>query len=134
MLAMNRNQLKTYRCSNWLRAFSALGVLLFSFSAYFLYIENGLSFLTVVAMAMVPLAILAFTDSIVARIEPRADQLLIVHNLKTTRYDQTSVTEVKRDGGFVFVKLDDGDWRKIPDIGRNSQSIFNTILAWQKNA
>ena len=45
--------------------------------------------------------------------------------------DRHRLGDVEKGGG-VYLKLENGGWGKLPDLGYNSQGLTNTIRAWLK--
>ena len=125
---------KTYRCSNWFRVFLALGVCFFVGSAYGLFKQQGYSALTLLAFALVPLGLAALLESFSSVIQPEGASLIVRSGFKKKVYEKADIVNVKLDGGSVIFEFKSGSFEKIPDLGRNSRAVFNTLRAWHKNA
>ena len=128
----NKN-LTSYSNSIWLRGFLFISIIAFCFITYFNYVDNEVGlFMKIASFSVVVFIILAFIDSLTAKIILLQDRLLVTSNFKTKVYYKSEVSQVKRDGGSVFINLNDSNWIKIENIGGNTQSISNSIRAWLK--
>ena len=67
-----------------------------------------------------------------SRIELTPDALRITELLRRQSIAKSDITSAKMNGGSVFVQLRDGGWMKVPDSGRNSLAVLNSIRAWMK--
>jgi hypothetical protein len=79
------------------------------------------------------LAILAVLELAQRRIELEGDRLSFVVNFRRRsipRADIDSVTWAK--GGGVSLKLIDGTWVHLPEVGPANQGLTNSIRAWLK--
>lgn len=117
-----------YGTSIWLRVFLAIGFFIFivatllnqSSHFYILYPLLGLSVFSFIALI----------ESFTSRIIPLNSRLLIRSNFITREYERSFIKKVKWEGGNVFILSTEDKWIKVPDMGQNTQSIFNTIKAW----
>ena len=60
-------------------------------------------------------------------------ELRIVSMWSQRVYSRDTIDKVTWEGGVgVSLKLATGGWVRLPELGRNSQSVANTIRAWLK--
>ena len=54
--------------------------------------------------------------------------------VRTRRYPRADLESAKVDGGAVCLKKRDGGWLVLPDTGRNTLAVRNTIHAWIRSS
>jgi hypothetical protein len=110
----------------------AIGDLIATSGAVAMYLQ-GRDTWQVVGLALLSVGFnLAVVDLAVSRIDLEPDELRIVELLRRRSIPKRDVASVKVEGGSVFLQLQDGQWFKVPDTGRNSLSMRNSIDAWLK--
>ncbi len=123
-------ELKTYRSAAGFLAILITGMILFVGFTIVLYRVDGVNITSALMTIFSIAAIAAVIDSFRARIEPSETTLTVRHNFRTLIYAKDQITDIKRDGAKVYLKNHDDEWLEIPDLGQNSQSVFNTLQAW----
>lgn len=79
------------------------------------------------------LALVAVIDMGVSRISLEADAVRIVSLFSSQRYERHDIERVTWEGGSgVAIQMKDGNWVKLPDLGRNSQATTNAVRGWLK--
>lgn len=125
-------ELKTYRSAAGYLAILIAGMILFIGFTTVLYRIDGVNITSMLMTVFSIAAIAAVIDTFRARIEPKETTLTVRHNFSTTIYEKENITDIKIDGGKIFLKSLDDKWLEIPGLGQNSQSVFNTLRGWLK--
>lgn len=112
-----------YKISAVLAAASFCGV---AFGLFYLY---GLGWLAPVSVLLLVGGILAVYEVFSTRIVLSDSSMDIVGLLGKRSFERSRISTIKIDGG-VFIKIEGGGWVKLPDLGRNSLSVSNTVRAW----
>ncbi|MEH6625930.1 MAG: hypothetical protein V7739_05760 [Motiliproteus sp.] len=123
-------ELKTYRPAAGYLAVLIAGMILFVGFTTVLYRLDGVNIITMLMTVFSIAAIAAVIDSFRAKIEPNETTLTVRHNFRTLIYEKEKITDIKKDGGKVYLKSHDDEWLEVPDLGQNSQSVFNTLRGW----
>jgi len=80
------------------------------------------------------LAAAGFLDATVSRLEMDGDSLHVVSLFRRRRYVRSAIVKVQWEGGSgVGLRLSDGSWVELPDLGRNIQGLAHTLRAWLKS-
>lgn len=125
-------EMKVIRPAGWLFVVLAVGELIALSGAVFVGLEQGLTSLTVGLAALSLVFSAGFVDLAVSRIELAPDALRITELLRRQSIAKGDITSAKTEGGAVFLQLQDGRWLKLPNTGRNSLGVLNSIRAWLK--
>lgn len=73
----------------------------------------------------------ALAEGRVSRIEIGPDRLLIVKSFRRRVVPRRDIESVRWEwGSGVSVRLVDGSWVRLPDLGLNSQGVANRLRAW----
>jgi len=128
---MSESTKDTHRAggSSWSVVLGTLGVALALVMIAFAIIAPLWQRLLFVAFALA--AVVGALEMAWRRIELTEDGLLFVINFRqrfVPRADIDSVTWEK--GAGVSLKLVNGQWLRLPDVGHGSQSLANSIRAW----
>jgi hypothetical protein len=77
--------------------------------------------------------VLGVVDVVRRRVVLEPDRLSVVSLWSRQVYPRAEIDSVTWDAGVgVALKLVSGRWVRLPELGRNSQSVTNTIRAWLK--
>lgn len=122
-----------FRPAPWLYAILAFGELVSTLGAILAYVREE-SIWWVAGSAALALAFSAgIVDLAISRIELARDELRITELHRRVAVPKNDIVLAKVEGGAVFLQLQDGRWFKVPDTGRNSLAMVNSIRAWIKD-
>jgi hypothetical protein len=119
--------------ARWLIGASAASALLFlSGLSGSLYLRApGWSSVAFAVLSVV--GVLGVVDVARRRVVLTGTELRIISMWSQRVYARDTIASVKWEGGVgVALKLASGSWVRLPELGRNSQSVANTIRAWLK--
>jgi hypothetical protein len=109
--------------------------LLFTLGAVGLYLHQGLGVGFVVFVLLATLAGLGLAEAAISRIVLGAHALEVQSLRSRGRYPASEIRSVNWEGGSgVSLQLATGRWVKLPELGRNSQSVANAVRAWLKRS
>ena len=124
---------RVLRPRRWMAVSVVVATAVFLCGAGLSYIGSGWTwstagFAAISLVGLVGLVELAWSRIVLSEAE------LEVRTLWThKRYAASRVASVTWEAGCgVALKLSDGTWAKLPDLGYNSQGLTNTIRAWLK--
>lgn len=120
----------TIRPAPWLYVVIAIGELIATVGAVVIFLQQGLSWLTIALACLAIFFSLGFIDLAVSRIDLTPDALQITELHRRRAVAKNDITLVKFEGGAVFLQLQNGSWFKLPDTGWNSLGVANTVRAW----
>jgi hypothetical protein len=109
-----------------------LGELIATSGAVLVGMQRGVSWLTVALAGAALLFSLGMIDLVVSRIELAPDALNITELFRQRSIPKRDIAGVKREGGSVYLRLNDGGWFKVPDTGLSNLAVWNSINAWLK--
>jgi hypothetical protein len=122
---------KVIRATSWYRIVTLLAAALFFVVPLALFYTHGLSWVTSISFLFPAIGILAAYEVFSSRVILGDNSIDIVSSLRKRSFDRSQVSTVKVDGGRVFIKIEgDAGWVELPELGRNSLSMSNTIRAW----
>jgi hypothetical protein len=122
----------TIRPAVWLYVVIAIGELIATTGAVVIFIQQGLTWLTIALAATSLFFVLGFLDLAVSRIDLTPDALQVTELLGRQSIAKNDITLVKSENGSVFLQLQNGRWFKLPGTGLDSLGIANTLRAWLK--
>jgi len=123
----------TLRPAPWLYAVLAAGDLGATAGAVLMYLEQGISWLTLGLAGLSILFPVGFVGFAVTRIDLLPDELRVTRLLGRRSVAKSDVTSAKMDGGVVFLQLRNGQWFKLPSAGDNSVGVLDSVQAWLKD-
>jgi hypothetical protein len=130
MIATTKGE-RTLKTAGWMMGVSAAAALLF-FAGFVgaMYLRGpGWPALAFGALCLV--GALGVLDVARRRIVLDRSELRIVSMWSQRVYSRDTIDSVTWEGGVgVSLKLTTGGWVTLPELGRNSQSVANTIRAW----
>src|SRR5262245_50563759 len=120
-----------FRSRLWLRVASLLAAVLFAGVAAYLRMRDGWSNLAIVCTAWARFAAAGFVQMLLTYVHLRDDALVVSSGFRKRRYERAALESVTWEAGSgVAIRLVDGSWLKLPELGYNSQSLCNSIRAW----
>jgi hypothetical protein len=126
-------EVRIFRATRWtvVAAMFAAGVLLAM--AYLSYRFNGMSWVTITLLVLVPIGIAGAVDALTQRIELHSEHVVVVLNLRRREYSRSMFVKVQWGKGVpVSLQSTSGQWIHLPGVGSTAQGLVNTLRAWLK--
>jgi len=123
---------RVFRMAGWFQIFSVVATLLICACGTYYFVWGSNNLYRAGGAALFVFGLAGFADTMVSRIVLTDDAIEIISLVRRRRYQRTEFESAKVDGGAVCLKRRDGGWLMLPDTGRNSLSVRNTIHAWIK--
>lgn len=96
---------------------------------------RGHGFLVVASIGLALFSVVAFIDTLLARVVLYDDRLEIYANFRKRSYPRSMFKAVTYSKGSpVALEFSEGGWLDLPLVGSNSQSMVNTLRAWIKRS
>jgi hypothetical protein len=132
---MVRRPQRVLRPRGWLVGVVATAAAVFLAGAVSSFVSTGWTWVTVAFVVLTVIGVVGLAEVGWSRVVIR-DAALEVHTLwQYRRFTASQVAAVTWEAGCgVALKLSDGTWAKLPDLGYNAQGLTNTIRAWLKRA
>jgi hypothetical protein len=109
--------------------------LLFIMGAMFSYSQFGWTFTSVTLTIMSVVGIGGVLELATSRIVLAADSLEAGSIWSRRRHAVADIESVTwASGSGVSLKLSNGGWAKMPELGYNAQGLANTLRAWLKRS
>ena len=125
---------KVIRTAGWLIGAAGAAALLFLVGFVGALYLRGPSLASLAFGALFIVGVLGVMDVTKRRVVLGSAELCIVSMWSQRVYPRETIASVKWEGGIgVALKLVAGNWVRLPELGRNSQSVANTIRAWLKH-
>jgi hypothetical protein len=97
------------------------------------YRFNGLSWVTLTLLALVPVGIAGVVDTLTQRIELHREHIVVVRNLRRREYPRSMFVKAQWGKGVpVSLQTTSGQWIHLPGVGSTAQGLVNTLRAWLK--
>jgi hypothetical protein len=115
----------------WLLAVAVGAAALFAAGALFTYTRSGWTWTSLGLAGMLAVAVAGVVEVATSRVVLRDDALecgAVWSRRRIAAADIDSVTWER--GAGVAVKLTNGAWAKLPELGYNSQGLANKLRAW----
>ncbi len=126
-----REAATVFRARRWLKIIVILCFLIVLTGAAFSIATQGRSLMTTCFGGFTLLGALAIFEVFVVRVELLENELLIASGWRWRRYQRSIVDHATWSAGSgVSIRLKDGSWVKLPELGYDSQSLTNSIRAW----
>jgi hypothetical protein len=123
------------RPKRWLLALVTGVAGLFIAGAMFADGQSGWTFTSVTLAIMSGLAVAGVVEVATSRVVLSADTLEAGSIWSRRRYAAADIESVTWSAGSgVSVKLSNGRWAKMPELGYNAQGLANTLRAWLKRS
>jgi hypothetical protein len=101
--------------------------------AYF-YHQDGLTWISAFFAGFSILGAVGIVESFSSYVSLDATEIRFRETLKKTAIPRADIVQVTWEAGSgVSLRLSDGTWVKVPDLGHNSQGLTNSIRSWLKN-
>lgn len=114
------------------KIFSAVATLLICACGTYYFVWGTNVFYRAGGAALFLFGLAGFADVMVSRIVLTDDAIELISLVRRRRFQRADLESAKVDGGAVCLKKRNGGWLVLPDTGRNSLSLRNTIHAWIK--
>jgi hypothetical protein len=123
----------SFRTPVWLRVLCVFAAIAFSLASYYLYTTEGWSWLTIGCGVLAVVAVAGAFDAFMTRVELYPERMVVVANLRRREYSRSAFTGVSWAKGVpVTLQLRSGAVLKLPEVGRSTQGVCNSIRAWLK--
>jgi len=119
-----------FRMTGWFKIASAIATILLAAAGGSLFFNGDAALYRGAGVALLVFGAIGFADTLLSRMVLDDDGIEIVSLVRRTRYSRDEFESAKVDGGIVVLKRRDGGWVKLPDTGRNSLAVRNTVHAW----
>ena len=105
----------------------------FPIGTYLEYASSGLTWVSMGLAALSIGAIAAVAETLTTKIVLSESELQIRKWFRKTSVERATIKKVTWNKGVgASIQRKDGSWQKIPEVGRNSQSLCNSVRAWLK--
>ena len=125
---------RVFRTARWYRICSAIAMVLMGAVGAYPFITGATLLYRAVGAFFLVFGIAGFLDVMVSRIVLDEHEIRLISVVRTRRYLRADFESAKVDGGAVCLKRRDGGWLVLPDTGRNSMAVRNTVQAWLKSS
>jgi hypothetical protein len=125
---------RVFRTARWYRIFSAIAMVLMCAAGLYPFFAGGTPLYRAVGGFLAVFGVGGFIDIMVSRIVLDETEIRVVSLVRARRYPRGDFESAKVDGGAVCLKRRDGGWLVLPDTGRNTLAVRNTIHAWIKSS
>lgn len=125
----------THRFSSpvWMRVLSSFGAIVFPIVAYFIYAEEGWTWLSLAILAIAPFTLAGAIDAFTTRVEVFPEHLVVVANLRRREHSRSEFVSVSWAKGVpVVLQSKSGENLQLPAVGSSAQGLTNTLRAWIK--
>lgn len=120
----------TLRPAPWLYAVLAAGDLGATGSAVLMYLEQGLSLVTIGLAGLSIGFSVRFAGFAASRIDLLPDELRVTGILGRRSVAKPDVTSAQVDGSVVFLQLQNGQRFKLPSAGYHSAGVVDSVRDW----
>lgn len=122
-----------FRTPVWLRILCVFAAIAFPLGSYHLYITEGWSWLTIGGGVLAVAAVAGAFDAFLTRVDLYPERMVVVANLRRREYSRSAFTGVSwAKGVSVTLQLRSGSVLRLPEVGRSTQGVCNSIRAWLK--
>jgi len=129
----HQGDVRMFRAPRWAVAAAMVSAVLFLAVAYLSYRFNGLSWVTVTLLVLVPIGIAGAVDALTQRIELHREHIVVVRNLRRREYPRRMFVKAQWGKGVpVSLQSTSGEWIHLPGVGSTAQGLVNTLRAWLK--
>jgi hypothetical protein len=133
MIMQTASEQRTIRVAPWLIVCAAIAALLFLAGLVGALLLGGVNRMALGFAGLCVVGALGVADVGTRRVVLSPDGLSVISIWSRRAYPRDGIDSVAWEGGIgVAVKLTSGGWVKLPELGRNSQSVSNMIRAWLK--
>ena len=130
---MAQRDVKVFSSPTWIKAtVGVLAIAMPTATALVLKAE-GPTLLSLFLAAMSVTGLAALIEVALHAVVLKDDQLRIRTLTKRVNIPRADIAKVTWEGGSgASVQLNDGTWVELPEVGRNSQALTNSVRAWLK--
>ena len=125
---------RVFRTARWYRIFSAIAMVLMCAAGLYPFFAGGTLWYRAVGAFLAVFSVAGFIDTLISRIVLDEHEIRVISLVRTRRYPRGDFESAKVDGGAVCLKRRAGGWLVLPDTGRNTLAVRNTIHAWLKSS
>ena len=101
-----------------------------AWGAYFQFTSSNEKWVSIGLASFSIFGVLTLVEVISSRLKLTPDEIQITQWFKTKRIPVKKISDVSWEKGCgVTLKMKDGNWEKIPSLGKNSQGLTNSIRA-----
>src|SRR5262245_55408160 len=117
-------EVRMYRAPRWVVVAAMSSAVLFLAVTYLSYRFNGLSWVTVTLLVLLPVGIAGATDALTQRIELHRERIVVVRNLRRREYPRSMFVKVQWGKGVpVSLQSTSGQWIHLPGVGSTAQGL-----------
>ena len=117
----------------WVRLLCVFGAIAFPVAAYFIYAEQGWSWLSLAILSITTFAIAGAIDALTSKVEVFPERLVVVANLRRREHIRSEFVSVSWAKGVpVVLQSKSGENLRLPAVGSSAQGLTNTLRAWIK--
>lgn len=117
----------------WLWAVTAASLLVFGGVLVLSFVIPSPFWQRLTSVALAVVTVLGSLDTAQRRLELTSDGVLFVANFRRRFIPRTEIESVTwAKGSGVSLRLTDGTWAHLPELGYGSLALTNTIRAWLK--
>ena len=117
----------------WMRVLCGFGAITFPIAAYFIYAEEGWTWLSLTILAIAPFTLAGAIDAFTTRVEVFPEHLVVVANLRRREHSRSEFVNVSGAKGVpVVLQFRSGENLRLPAVGSSWQGLTNTLRAWIK--
>ena len=124
---------RVFRTAGWYKISSAVALVLMSAAGLYPFIAGQTLLYRAIGAFLLVFGVAGFIDVMVSRIVLDERELRVISLVRTRKYPRGDFESAKIDGGTVCLKRRDGGWLVLPDTGRNTLAVRNTVHAWIKS-
>ncbi|HUG53464.1 MAG TPA: hypothetical protein VMR21_07680 [Vicinamibacteria bacterium] len=119
------------RTAPWVIVLTGVAALASAGAAAVLLGRQGTSPGNLVLALLAALLTVASLDAAVTRLEMEGDALHVVSLFRRRKYVRSGVVKAARAcGSGVGLRLSDGSWVRLPELGRSSRGLAHSLRAW----
>lgn len=124
-----------FSAAPWIRATIAAVAVGSSGVAVFLYSQDGVSWISGFFIAFSIICIAGVIESFSMFIALDDDQIRFRGSFRKTVIPKSDIESVTWEAGCgVSLRLKNGRWESVPDLGINSQGLVNSVRSWLKTS
>lgn len=124
---------RIFRASTWLIIAVAAAELVLAAGAVHAFLVRSSGAAKVVYLMAAAIGGVVLVDVITSKLVLANGVLEVKSASRRRRYKVSEIEAVRWEWGVgVYLKLTTGGWTKMPELGRNSQSLANSLRAWHK--
>lgn len=120
-----------FRAPNWQKWASIAGAVVVTIVTLLQYLYGSLTWIFWSLLAMSIGSVIAIAATFTTAIDLQDSNLIVRKNFHRSSINRSEIEEVTWASGCgVSIRLSSGRWVAMPDVGRNSQSLCNSLRAW----